>query len=32
VRVTIDGRPLEPLGTAGQVVRNLPLPARPTQG
>ena len=32
VRVTIDGRPLEPLGSAGQVVRNLPLPARPTQG
>jgi cytoskeletal protein RodZ len=27
VRVTIDGRALEPLGQAGQVVRNLPLPA-----
>ncbi|HEY1434197.1 MAG TPA: RodZ domain-containing protein [Thermoanaerobaculia bacterium] len=27
VRVTVDGRPLEPLGGAGQVVRNLPLPA-----
>jgi cytoskeleton protein RodZ len=26
VRVTIDGRPLEPLGGAGQVVRDLPLP------
>ena len=31
VRVTVDGRPLEPLGGAGQVVRDLPLPARPTQ-
>jgi cytoskeleton protein RodZ len=31
VRVTIDGRPLEPLGGAGQVVRNLSLPARLTQ-
>ena len=31
VRVTVDGRPLEPLGGAGQVVRNLPLPARLTQ-
>jgi cytoskeleton protein RodZ len=31
VRVTIDGRPLEPLGAAGQVVRNLALPARLTQ-
>lgn len=27
VRVTVDGRALEPLGQAGQVVRNLPLPA-----
>ena len=27
VRVTVDGRALEPLGEAGQVVRNLPLPA-----
>jgi cytoskeleton protein RodZ len=31
VRVTVDGRPLEPLGAAGQVVRNLPLPSRLTQ-
>ncbi len=31
VRVTVDGRPLEPLGGAGQVIRNLPLPARLTQ-
>ena len=31
VRVTIDGRPLEPLGASGQVVRNLALPARLTQ-
>lgn len=30
VRVTVDGRPLEPLGGAGQVVRDLPLPARVT--
>jgi len=28
VRVTVDGRALEPLGQAGQVVRNLPLPAQ----
>jgi cytoskeleton protein RodZ len=26
VRVTVDGRPLEPLGGSGQVVRDLPLP------
>ncbi|HWZ85128.1 MAG TPA: RodZ domain-containing protein [Thermoanaerobaculia bacterium] len=31
VRVTVDGHPLEPLGGAGQVVRNLSLPARLTQ-
>jgi len=31
VRVTVDGRPLEPLGGAGQVIRDLPVPARPTQ-
>ncbi len=31
VRVTIDGHPLEPLGGAGQVVRDLPLPVRLTQ-
>jgi cytoskeleton protein RodZ len=31
VRVTVDGRPLEPLGGAGQVVRDLPVPSRPTQ-
>ena len=31
VRVTVDGRPLEPLGGAGQVVRDLPVPARLTQ-
>ena len=31
VRVTIDGRPLEPLGASGQVVRNLALPAHLTQ-
>ncbi|HEY3202378.1 MAG TPA: RodZ domain-containing protein [Thermoanaerobaculia bacterium] len=30
VRVTVDGHALEPLGGAGQVVRNLPLPARST--
>ena len=28
VRVTVDGHPLEPLGGAGQVVRDLPVPAR----
>ncbi|MEP6994603.1 MAG: RodZ domain-containing protein [Acidobacteriota bacterium] len=27
VRVTVDGRALEPLGQSGQVVRDLPLPA-----
>jgi cytoskeleton protein RodZ len=27
VRVSVDGRTLEPLGEAGQVVRNLPLPS-----
>ena len=27
VRVTVDGRALEPLGQAGQVVRDLPLPS-----
>lgn len=27
VRVTVDGRALEPLGAAGQVVRNRPVPA-----
>ena len=27
VRVTVDGHPLEPLGGAGQVIRDLPLPA-----
>ena len=31
VRVTVDGRALEPLGGAGQVVRDLPVPARVTQ-
>jgi cytoskeletal protein RodZ len=31
VRVTVDGRPLEPLGGDGQVVRDLPVPARLTQ-
>ncbi len=31
VKVTVDGRALEPLGGAGQVVRNLPVPARLTQ-
>jgi cytoskeleton protein RodZ len=31
VRVTVDGRPLEPLGGAGQVVRDMPVPARLTQ-
>jgi cytoskeleton protein RodZ len=31
VRVTVDGRPLDPLGGAGQVVRDLPVPARLTQ-
>jgi len=31
VRVTVDGHPLEPLGGAGQVVRDLPVPARLTQ-
>jgi hypothetical protein len=32
VRVTIDGRALESLGRAGQVVRDLPLPARQLRG
>lgn len=27
VRVTVDGHALEPLGGAGQVIRDLPLPA-----
>ena len=27
VRVSVDGHSLEPLGEAGQVVRNLPLPS-----
>ncbi len=31
VRVTVDGRPLELLGGAGQVVRDLPVPARLTR-
>ena len=31
VKVTVDGRPLEPLGGAGQVVRNLALPPHLTQ-
>ena len=31
VRVTVDGHPLEPLGGAGQVVRDMPVPARLTQ-
>lgn len=31
VKVTVDGRALEPLGGAGQVVRNLAVPARLTQ-
>ncbi|MDQ2871483.1 MAG: DUF4115 domain-containing protein [Acidobacteriota bacterium] len=32
VRVSIDGRALEPLGATGEVVRDLPLPAAPTRG
>jgi cytoskeletal protein RodZ len=32
VRVTVDGRALEPLGGAGQVVRDLRLPAPPVRG
>jgi cytoskeletal protein RodZ len=32
VRVTVDGRALDPLGGAGQVVRDLPLPAPPVRG
>jgi cytoskeletal protein RodZ len=32
VRVTVDGRVLEPLGGAGQVVRDLRLPAPPVRG
>lgn len=31
VRVTVDGRPLQPLGGSGEVVRNLAVPARLTQ-
>lgn len=31
VKVTVDGRALEPLGGSGQVVRNLAVPARLTQ-
>lgn len=31
VRVTVDGRALEPLGGAGQVIRDLSLPVRLTQ-
>ena len=32
VRVTVDGRALDPLGGAGQVVRDLRLPAPPVRG
>jgi hypothetical protein len=32
VRVTVDGRPLDRLGAAGQVVRDLPLPGSPARG
>jgi len=32
VRVTVDGRPLDRLGAAGQVVRNLALPGTPARG
>ncbi len=32
VRVTIDGRPLDRLGAAGQVVRDLALPGSPARG
>ena len=32
VRVTVDGHALDPLGGAGQVVRDLPLPAPPVRG
>ncbi|MEP6769559.1 MAG: RodZ domain-containing protein [Acidobacteriota bacterium] len=32
VRVSVDGRALEPLGATGEVVRDLPLPAAPTRG
>lgn len=32
VRVTVDGRSLDRLGAAGQVVRDLPLPATPARG
>jgi len=28
VRVTVDGRAMEPLGTAGQVVRDMPVPGK----
>ncbi len=32
VRVSVDGRALDPLGAAGEVVRDLPLPAAPARG
>ncbi len=32
VRVSVDGRALEPLGVAGEVVRDLPLPAASSRG
>jgi len=32
VRVSIDGRPLAPLGRPGQVVRNIVLPDSPSRG
>lgn len=32
VRVSVDGRALEPLGGAGEVVRDLPLPAASARG
>jgi cytoskeletal protein RodZ len=32
VRVTVDGRPLDRLGAAGQVVRDLALPGTPARG
>ena len=32
VRVSVDGRPLAPLGRSGQVVRNVVIPDSPSRG
>ena len=32
VRVSLDGRPLDPLGAAGEVIRDVPVPRAPARG